>query len=256
MQTLHDLIPLVFDDADLQVARRRLAASATRYREAPAVIAVSRYSADEGIRVFGLDASRVHVIHHAADTQFTPGPAPDGGGPYLLLVSGYDPRKGYTEAFAVIAALAAAGYPHRLRVVGSLPEWRADLVEDLRARSGAGDRIDLLGFAPDIVGLYRGASAVIVTSRYEGFGLPALEAMACGRPVVAFANSSLPEVVGDGGLLVPDGDVEAFVKATRRVLDDDSLAADLSARAVARAATFTPARFADDHVDVYRSVAR
>jgi len=256
VQTLYDVIPLTFDDPALDVPRRRMARAAPRYRAAAAVIAISRYAADTGIRALGLDLGRVQVVHLAADPTFTPGSSSKTGRPYLLVVSAYDRRKGFREAFEVIGALAAAGYPHRLVVAGDLPPWVGPEVEALRQGSPHPERIDLLGYVDDLVDLYRGADAALVTSRAEGFGLPALEAMACGTPVVAFDNTSLPEVIGDGGLLVPDGDVGAFVTAVRSVLDSERCRAEHRERGIARAATFSWERCVDQHVEVYRSVDR
>ena len=90
-----------------------------------------------------------------------------------------------------------------------------------------------------LIDLYRGAAAFVDTSLYEGFGYQVLEAMACGTPVVASDTTSLPEIVGDAGLLCPPGDAQAFADALRRVLDDSALAGDLRARGLARAAEFT-----------------
>jgi glycosyltransferase involved in cell wall biosynthesis len=230
--------------------------AAPTYRAADAVIAISTHAADTGISAFGLDRSRVHIVHLAADPRCSPGPSSVRGSPYLLVVSAYDRRKGFEEAFEVIAALAEAGYPHRLVVAGALPPWVAAEVAALRGGAPRPDRIELLGYADDVVDLYRGADAVLVTSRAEGFGLPALEAMACGTPVISFDNTSLPEVIGDGGLLVADGDVSAFVRAVRTVLDTERLRAELRERGLARASTFSWRRCVDEHVDVYRSVLR
>jgi alpha-1,3-rhamnosyl/mannosyltransferase len=113
----------------------------------------------------------------------------------------------------------------------------------------------VLGFVDDLADTYRRADIFISTSRYEGFGLPAVEAMASGTPVVAFANSAIPEVVGDGGLLVPDGDVPAMVDAVRSLLDDRSRREDVRSRGLERAKHFSWERCGAVHADVYRSVA-
>jgi glycosyltransferase involved in cell wall biosynthesis len=97
---------------------------------------------------------------------------------------------------------------------------------------------------------------LIVSSRSEGFGLPALEAMACGTPVVAFDNSSLPEVVGEGGLLVPDGDVAAMSDAVSRVIDDQGLRRELSERGPAWSARFPWRAAVDAYAELLKSVAR
>lgn len=260
-QTLFDVIPLVVDDPALTESKRRLEACIPAYRTADAVIAISRHTADEGVRVMGLDPSRIHVVPLAVDPAFRPPPdAPDHDNrehdPYVLVVSAFDPRKGFREAFEVIGALADAGLPHRLKVAGNLPSWVRPVVEKLRADASHPERVEILGFVDDLVPLYWNAAATIVTSRYEGFGLPALEAMASGSPLVAFANTSLPEVVGDGGVLVPDGDVAGFASALIAVLADESRRTDLVEAGLARAADFTLDAMVEGHVDVYRSVLR
>jgi glycosyltransferase involved in cell wall biosynthesis len=256
VQTLHDVIPLVIDDPDLVYHRRWWVRWARAYRKADAVIAVSRYTADEGIRVLDLDPRRVHVAHNGVSPQFTPRPSgePDDP-PYLITVSEYSARKRFPDAFALIGALADAGYPHRLKVAGRVqPQFRAELDELVRAAPRP-DRIDVLGYVDDLPELYRGAALFLWCSRYEGFGLPAIEAMASGVPVLSYANSSLVEVVDAAGVLVPDGDVPAMVTAARRVLDDRTLRAELRAAGVERARGFTWDACAATYADVLASLA-
>jgi glycosyltransferase involved in cell wall biosynthesis len=255
VQTLHDVIPLVLDDADLAEERDRWKRYIARYRSADAVIAVSRFSADEGIRVLDLDPRRVHVCHHGVGEQFRPSAGEKVQPPYLLVVNEWSERKGYAEAFAVIAALADAGLPHVLRVAGFVAPWKRERIEGLRRAAARPERVELLGYVDDLPALYQGATALLSTSRYEGFGLPVLEAMACGVPVVAFANSAVPEVVGDGGVLVPDGDVGAMTREALRVANHADWADELAHRGIARAHEFSWAQSAKTHAEIIRSVA-
>lgn len=256
VQTLFDVIPLRSDDPDLAQERRRWRAMAPRYRRAGAVIAISRHAADEGIAALGLDPRRVTVAHLGVSEDFRPAEIAGAiAPPYILLVSEYSRRKGYEAAFAVISAIADAGYPHRLRVAGRIAPHIATKVSAVVASAARPDRIDLLGFVDDIVAEYQGAQAVLVASSAEGFGLPALEAMACGTPVIAFANTSTSEVVDDAGVLVADGDVAQMVKETKRVLDDGGWRMELVGRGLERAQAFTWERCASVHAEVYRSVA-
>jgi alpha-1,3-rhamnosyl/mannosyltransferase len=253
VQTLFDLIPLVFPDPALSAERRRWRVLGHRYRNAARVIAISRYTADEGIRLLDLDPARVVVAHLGVDPIFSPdGTEPDSDPPYLLMVSEYSLRKGYREGLQVIAALADLGYPHRLKIAGRIAPWVKPAVAAVVEAAPRPDRVDLEGFVPDLAALYRRADVFLGSSRYEGFGLPALEAMASGTPVVAFANSSTPEIVGDGGILVSDGIVPALVGAVRSVLDDPSKRNEVRERGLERAKCFTWQRCADLHAEVYR----
>jgi alpha-1,3-rhamnosyl/mannosyltransferase len=178
--------------------------------------------------------------------------------PYLLIVGEYEARKGYPEAFEVIGRLAAHGLPHELLVAGAIAPWRKSTIEGLVNAAAAPDRISLLGRVSDtrLLELYRGAAITLVTSRMEGFGLPALEAMACGCPVVAFSNSAIAEVVGEGGVLVPDSDVTAMAAAARELLTDDLAWREASAAAVKRAAAFSWAECAAAHAEILLDAAR
>lgn len=255
IQTLHDLIPLVFDDPALMALRKRFRRFGPRYRGAAAVVAVSRHAADEAIRLLGLDAGRVEVIPHGVGPEFVPAPSGPAQPPYLSVVAEYSRRKGFDAAFEVVGALADDGYPHRLVLAGRVQEWLRAEFEQLLSSARRPDRIECRGFVADLPAVYQGATVHLVTSRYEGFGLPALEAMACGVPVVAFANSSIPEVVGDAGLLVPDGDVAAMVAAVKRVLDDPVLRSELTEAGRERAGRFSWAASAQRHAELYAAVA-
>ncbi|MBV9283534.1 MAG: glycosyltransferase family 4 protein [Acidimicrobiia bacterium] len=257
VQTVHDLIPFAFDDPELAIERRRWLRFGPRVARAAAVVTPSQASADQAVAELGLDAERVHVIPHGVERQYRPDPAaPRAQQPYVLYVGAWGPHKGYAEAMEVAAALADAEYPHRLVVAGRQNDWMLGRIQRVLDRARRPDRVEVANYIDDLAALYRGADALVVTSRHEGFGLPALEAMACGTPVVAFANTAIPEVVGDGGELVPDGDVAAMARAVRALLDSDTLRQSLVQRGLARAARFSWRRSAEAHADVYRAAQR
>jgi glycosyltransferase involved in cell wall biosynthesis len=168
---------------------------------------------------------RSSIVYPGLAPGFSPGDAPDRGR-YVFHLGSDDPRD--NTAIAVEAARRAGA---RLLVAGG---WRGSGAEALGRVSDA-----------ELVGLYRGAAAYLDASLYEGFGYGILEAMACGVPVVASNTTSIPEVVGDAGLLCDPRSPDELAAALRRVLDDPLLAADLRARGLARAATFTWDRASD-----------
>jgi glycosyltransferase involved in cell wall biosynthesis len=256
VQTLLDLTPLVFDAPELRRDAKRWLSHRESMRAADAVLCPSQSSADQGLRFFDLDPARVHVVTIGIDPIFRPGPPTKVDEPYVLFVSSWGPHKGFAEAMEVAAALADAGYPHRLVMAGRNDEWMLQQVEKVRGASRRPDRVDVRGYVEDLPGLYRGASALICTSRAEGFGLPAAEAMACGAPTISFDNTSLPEVVGDGGLLVADGDVAALVTALRSVIDDPAVAGQLAAAGPRRATAFSWTAAGEQMERIFRQVAR
>lgn len=262
VHTIHD-VPLSFSGARGQAEERTWRRRRRAARRADAVLTVSRYVAENATASLGLDPLRVHVIHSAAAAIFSPAPqrppgtgAPTGADPYILLVSDFAAHKGFAEAFELIGVLAERGLPHRLVQVGRILPWLRPLVDELVARSSHPDRIELAGPAGDesLLRWYRGADVVVLTSRAEGFGLPAVEAMACATPVVAFDNSALPEVIGDGGSLTPDGDVPALATAVERLVSSPDLWRAASAAAHRRSRAFSWSACAAAHVEVFAEV--
>ena len=150
--------------------------------------------------------------------------------------------------------------PHDLVIVGRAHTGNARMyppLEPLIRRYGLEGRVRLVGAVADdeFVALYRAAEAFVFASAYEGFGLTPLEAMACGAPVICSRCSSLPEVVGDAGLLI-ESEPRRIAGAILELLGDDALRADLSARGIERAQTFSWERAADMTLDAYCEALR
>jgi glycosyltransferase involved in cell wall biosynthesis len=254
VQTLHDVVPLT---AGSSAERRRWKRAAARIRRADAVIAVSTWSARTAAEALGVDTAKLHVVHHGVSDWFQPAARESAEAPYVLLVGEYDPRKRHALAFEVIGSIAARGLPHRLVVAGRIAPWYDERMRELVSGSAEPDRITLTGYVDDdtLLHLYQQADALLVTSSAEGFGFPALEAMACATPVVAFANSATSEVVGQGGALVDDGDVNAMCEALARLLVDRHAWADASASALQSAGRFTWSECVRQHVEIFTAVA-
>jgi glycosyltransferase involved in cell wall biosynthesis len=249
--TLHDLIPWAWGGPRMRGERLRFWPGKRLLRRADTVLAVSQATAADASRLAGVDARRIKVVHEAADPVFEPrsGAADrvrarwrlEAG--YLLFVGALDARKdpaGLLRAWAVAKdsrpglRLAIAGAPGR-QAPPAMPG--ADIL-------GRVDRLELAD-------LYTAAGCLVFPSRYEGFGLPCLEAMACGCPVAAFRNSSLPEVVGDAGELVPDGDEEALGRAAAALCADPARARSAG---LERAKTFTWGKAARQTIGIYESL--
>jgi glycosyltransferase involved in cell wall biosynthesis len=257
VQTLHDVVPLLPDTDVLEEERDVWRRSLPRWPQAAVVVAVSEDSARSARKV-GVPADRIVVAPHGVDPAFVPAARfTRAEPPYLLMVGEYDPRKRHHLAFEVVAGLASRGQPHGLKVAGRLSPVHADAFASLVAQAPRPDLVSLLGYRPlaELVTLYQQADAVIVTSSHEGFGFPALEAMACGTPVVAFDNSATSEVVGGAGILVPDGDVHAMVDAVEAIVTSPAHRADLAARCLSRAGKYSWRASAAIHAAALRTAA-
>jgi glycosyltransferase involved in cell wall biosynthesis len=234
--TVHDLAILRAPDAFPRWHRLYGRAGLRKVlHAADAIVAVSEFTKAETVELAGVPAERIRVVAHGVDAVFSPdGQAAEGD--YVLAVATLEPRKNLARA---VDAARAAGV--ELRVVG--------------ARGWGGVEVDgWVGEIPDpeLAALYRGARCVLYPSLYEGFGLPVLEAMACGTPVVTSSGTAMEEVAGGATVLVDPLDVEAISKGIDEAITRRD---ELRAAGLERAGRFTWQRTADAVVELWSELA-
>jgi glycosyltransferase involved in cell wall biosynthesis len=263
--TIHDLSPFLFPQTFRRVNRvyTRWAIKVS-CRHARQLIAVSEFTKQEMIRWLQVPADRITVTYNGVDPRFAP---PDPlvldafrrrvGLPeqFILFIGTLEPRKNVPtllEAYARIASETNVPL-----ILGGGKGWLYDEIFAKAEQLNLGDRIRFAGFIDDadLPLWYAAATVFTLPSFYEGFGIPLIEAMACGTPVVASTSSSLPEIVGDAGLLVSPTDPDALGSAILRVLREPDLRAELREQGLVRARRFSWYETAQRTLDVYRRAA-
>jgi len=235
--------------------------------QADRIITDSVFVKQELVDVTGVAAERISAIPLGVEALFAPmSPADTQSvlnrhglihGRYFLAVGTLEPRKNLKAALLAYQKLPAATRQHLPLVLIGMKGWHMSALEKQMQPLESAGQLRQLGYLsrPDLATVMAGATALIYPSIYEGFGLPPLEAMACGVPVICANNSSLPEVVGNAGLLVDPHDESSLAQMMQQLADDDVLRSSLAERAMERAAQFTWARCAEQTIDVYRSLA-
>ncbi|HLH26373.1 MAG TPA: glycosyltransferase family 1 protein [Chloroflexota bacterium] len=258
--TIHDLAFLRYPEIQTADSRRHYGQVARVVQRVERVVVDSAWTGADVEALLGVPPARIRVVHLAP----TPAPPPSAAGvaavrahyaldgPFLLYLGTLEPRKNLGTLLRAFARLGPSE-PARLVLAGPRG-WLDEPI--VAAAERLGERVRLLGPVPpaDLAALYAAATAFVFPSLYEGFGLPPLEAMAAGTPVVAAKASCLPEVLGDAALFVPPEDEAGLTEALRAVLADSALRADLRARGLARAAAFSWERTAAATLAVYREV--
>ena len=263
--TIHDLAFLSFPQTFRSVNRAYLAwATRASARRAARILAVSEFTKREIVRFLGIPAERIVVTYDACDERFAP-PEPAAlaafrrrsGLPerFILFLGTLEPRKNLPtllDAYAGIARSTDAPL-----IIGGGKGWLYDEIFAKAERLSLGDRVRFVGYIDEAEKplWYAAATAFVFPSLYEGFGMPPLEAMACGTPVVTTTSSSLPEVVGDAALTVPPTDADALGAALLRVLSDADLRADLRARGLRQARRFSWRETAERTLAAYQDAA-
>ena len=267
--TIHDCIHLMFPQylpnrAAYAYARGAMWSAA---RKSDRILTVSEASKRDILYYFSVPPEKITVIPNAIDERFSTEPAEDDvrrvteryqlDGDFVLYVGNVKPHKNVERLIDAFQLVRQSGLDElKLVIIGDEISKYAALRRAVH-RSNLHKYVRFLGFLPDelLAIVYRLASVFVFPSLYEGFGLPPLEAMACGTPVVTSNVSSLPEVTGDAALLVDPTDTNEIADAMKRVLTDPVLHAELRARGLARAKQFSWARSARQIRDIYLEVA-
>jgi len=262
--TIHDVIPLLFPGHAPRSKKTRLFPLFRRLiretaRRADAILTVSEASRRDIIGQLAIPAGRedgVHVVYNGVDPRFRPArsaPPAGAGERRILCVGRADPYKNLATAVrAFHAARARLPFPARLILAGPRDD-RYPEVPALARELGLGDSVQWTGYLhdDDLLKTYQRAHLLVQPSHYEGFGLPVLEAMACGVPVVCSNGGALPEVAGDAAPTLAPDDVDGYTDRIVDILTNPALHAQLRAKGLAQAAGFTWERTAHRTLDVY-----
>ena len=268
--TIHDLGYLHYPEAHPPAQQLYLRLSTLwNARRATHILAVSEATRRDIVRYCGVPESKISVVYHGVGERFRPVADPrrlqqvlDRYGvrpPYLLYVGTIQPRKNLErliEAFARFLARQGATAPGL--VIAGKRGWMTEAIERRAQELGIADRVRFIGYVAggDLPALVGGALAYLLPSLYEGFGMPVLEAQACGTPVLASAVSSLPEVAGDAALLVDPLDVDAIAAGIEQLVVDPSLRSRLRDRGLQHVSGWTWERTARETLAVLEAVAR
>ena len=246
--TIHDLHFLTHPDRTSAEIRRDYPALVRAHASrADRIIVVSRFVAGEVQRLLGIAADRISVCPNGAPEWTTPPATVDNRG-YLLFVGTIEPRKNVGTLLDAYARLRSRiAHAPRLVLAGSVAPDAADVIARIHQPPLAG-AVDHRGYVPasEREALFKGAQALVLPSFDEGFGIPALEAMSAGVPVVVSNRGALPEVVADAGILIDPDDAESLAGALERIIGDVELRAVCARRGLERARQFTWTQTARD----------
>jgi alpha-1,3-rhamnosyl/mannosyltransferase len=260
--TIFDLGPLTHPEwyaADIAAIHRRNDGAAAE--QDSAIIAISEFTRREFLRLYHFEPCRVFVVYPGVSDRFRP-QDPERAiatarrfgirEPFLLYVGTWERRKNIRGLIDIFACVREQQRDLTLAIVGMRPwreaayvhgveSWDGREVEDRLRRLEMSESVRVVGQVSlqELVELYSAAQALLYPTLYEGFGIPALEAMACGLPVVASCRTAIPEVVGDAGLLVDPDNVDEFAAATLRILGDAELRKQCRTKGIERASRFT-----------------
>lgn len=258
--TLHDLTSWIVPELQLDANVRMDAQFAQRIlARADGLIAVSENTRQDAIRILGIRPENIRTIHSGVPQEyFAATPYPNPGKPYFLSVGTIEPRKNIDSLLSAWQSLPSDfRHEHRLVIVG-MKGWHSDTTMRRIEQIAHDDpSVEHRGYVPEpeMPALTAGAMALVYVSLYEGFGLPVVQALAAGCPVITSNNSSLPEVGGDAPLYVDPRSVGEIASAIQRIADSPELRASMAARGRERARYFTWERAARESLDYFAALA-
>lgn len=259
-----DIIPLMVDYGIPHFRDSHLSYYEKAVRHGNVILVWSEHTKQDVIKHLGASERKVRVAPLAAGPQYKKiagrnavrealGPLGLADQPYVLCVSTLEPRKNHAVLIRAYARLLSRdrSLPHRLVLVGA--KWTGyEPIFELVGQLGLTDRVRYLGYAEPLEMIYNGADVMVFPSLYEGFGLPPLEAMACGVPVIAANATSLPEVVGDCGLLFDPNDDSQLADQLEYLLSDQKSRTEWAEKGLTRAATFSWKRTAELYLAAFQ----
>lgn len=237
-------------------------------KRANAIITDSNHSRQDILDLLQVPPERVSVIYGAPGHAFCPLPNQERieqakqryriQSPFILALGGLDPRKNTARILQAFRNFRDRSKSDRQLVIVGLPESGQRLFSRIAMEMGIAEEGVFTGFVPeeDLVALYNGADVFLYPSLYEGFGLPVLEAMACGTPVIASTAGSIPEIAGESALLIEPKDVEALASAIEQVITDQALRQELIARGLEHVKKFSWEKAARELLTVYERVTQ
>lgn len=232
---------------------------------ADAIIAVSHHTRKDLVQQLSVAQEKIEVVYHGVEERFRARNPQETravldrygiGSSYLLYVGCIEARKNLSRLLEAFARVRKGGYPSFELVMAGNPGEGADTVFQTVGKLGLEECVRIVGYVQqeDLPFLYTGAEIFLFPSLYEGFGMPVLEAMACGTPVVASSVTSIPEVAGEAALLVDPHSVESISSAIQSLLGDPSLRKAYAHKGIVRAGEFTWEKAAKQTLEVYRKV--